>query len=51
MVYGEDCIAQNKAYRAELIEGQFFCSQNIGSCRRAMCECDLQFAQEVGKRM
>ena len=36
--------------KAELVDGQMQCAQSIGSCRRSICECDLQFAQNIGKR-
>ena len=35
-------------YSAKMRRGTIQCQDDVGSCERAVCECDLQFARESG---
>ena len=48
-LYGEECTAQNIKYNVDLVNGQYECKNAPGTCRKAICECDLAFAQFTGK--
>jgi len=48
-LYGETCTAQDIKYKVELVDGQYTCTNAPGTCRKAICECDLAFAQYTGK--
>ena len=48
-LYGEECTAQNIKYNVKLVTGQYECQNAPGTCRKAICECDLAFAQFTGK--
>merc|ERR1712131_253545 len=49
-LYGEECTAQNIKYNVKLVSGQYECQNAPGTCRKAICECDLAFAQFTGKK-
>lgn len=39
----------NSKYVVRKRRGQWVCQDDVGSCERAICECDLQFAQNSGE--
>ena len=45
MKHGNDCIGELHAYEYGESNGEKFCVNNSNTCKRAICECDLQFAQ------
>ena len=44
--YGSSCIGEFVAYNYGVENGHMTCSDTPGSCDRAICECDLKFAQD-----
>lgn len=54
ITHGENCKSEEEKYIVELLtdaySSRYSCSQSVGTCKRAICECDLQFARELGKR-
>lgn len=44
--FGDDCIGEFKRYRYGEKNGDKFCKDTPDTCKRALCECDLQFAKE-----
>lgn len=42
--FGEECIAENVTYNFDINGLEAKCLDKDGSCQRALCECDLQFA-------
>ena len=39
----------NNKYVVRKRRGQWVCQDDVGTCERAICECDLQFAQNSGE--
>ena len=35
-------------YVARKRRGQYYCRDEVGTCERALCECDIQFAKTSG---
>ena len=35
-------------YVARKRRGQYYCKDDVGTCERALCECDIQFAKTSG---
>lgn len=42
------CNVDDVKYSARMRGGAFQCRNAVGSCERAICECDLQFAKDSG---
>ena len=40
-LYGDECTAQDIKYNVKLSEGSYQCQNAPGTCRKAICECDL----------
>lgn len=45
MAHGDMCIGEFVRYKYGQKNGDKFCKESPGSCGRALCECDLQFAK------
>jgi hypothetical protein len=45
MEHGDTCIGEFVRYKYGEKNGDKFCKDTAGSCDRALCECDLQFAK------
>merc|ERR1711868_297757 len=44
--HGDSCIGEFVRYKYGEKNGDKFCKDTAGSCDRALCECDLQFAKK-----
>ncbi|CAG5110379.1 Oidioi.mRNA.OKI2018_I69.chr2.g4788.t1.cds [Oikopleura dioica] len=43
--WGDACIPEFNNYFFEVVENDIQCTSTVGSCNRALCECDLEFAK------
>jgi len=48
-LYGDECTAQDIKYNSNFVDGGYQCQNAPGTCRKAICECDLAFAQHMGR--
>ena len=48
-LYGNECTAQDIKYNSNFVDGGYQCQNAPGTCRKAICECDLAFAQHMGR--
>merc|ERR1712080_65756 len=47
MKFGENCIGEMVKYKWGIKSHDVFCKDKADTCERALCECDLQFAQDM----
>lgn len=43
--FGNECIGEFVKYKYGQTGGEKICENNVDTCKRAICECDLQFAK------
>lgn len=46
MIHGDLCISEFISYTLEYTNGEPVCGDQAGTCKRALCECDAEFARE-----
>jgi len=50
--YGSNCKTEDVDYRTAIEEGEMICADSSDTCRRSLCECDVEFAEHHNnKRM
>lgn len=47
MEFGKDCIGEMVKYNWKSINGEVVCTDDAGTCKRNLCECDLDYAKKI----
>ena len=45
--FGDDCIGEFVKYQWGIRKGEVTCRDQPGTCKRNLCECDLDFAKKM----
>ena len=45
--FGDDCIGEFVKYQWGVRKGEVTCRDQPGTCKRNLCECDLDFAKKM----
>jgi len=47
MEFGPDCIGEKERYSWKKVKGDVVCTDAPGTCKRGLCECDLDYAKKI----